>query len=376
MSEANTDDLFFMEEALRLAARGWGFTSPNPMVGAVVVKDGEIVGRGYHQAAGKAHAEVNALNDAGEAARDATLYVTLEPCNHTGRTPPCTRRILQSGVRRVVCAMEDPNPNVTGGGVRYLQANGVSVDVGVGRKAAEKQNEAFIKFIKTKTPFVVLKCAMTLDGYIATHTGDSKWVTGEAAREHVHWLRHGMDGIMVGVGTIVSDDPSLTTRLPEGMGPGKDPARIILDSKLSIPEDARVLGLESNADTILVTGAAVSKSKKGTLKGRGVKVLEAPLIDGRINLALLMGRLGYIGITSLLIEGGSRVAASAIQSRIVDKVIFFYAPKLLGGSDGFPLCSGPGPDLMRQTVPLRDVEVRRFGEDILVEGYLDKSKRW
>ncbi len=368
------DDIQYMKLALDLARKGQGFTSPNPMVGAVVVRDGSIVGKGWHQAAGKAHAEVNAIDDAGEMARGATIYVTLEPCNHTGRTPPCTRKILDAGIRKVVVAMEDPNPDVAGGGNEFLRTRGIEVVSGVCRAEAEQLNEIFIKYIKTKLPFVLLKCASTLDGRIATRTGDSKWVTGETSREYVHRLRHAMDAIMVGIGTVINDDPSLTTRLNDMKG--LDPIRIILDSKLSIPEHAKVLTLKSEAATIVVTGEAVSKAKRDVLRSRGVTVLQAPLKNGQINLELLMTRLGYIGITSLLVEGGSQVIASALNARIVDKVNFFYAPKILGGDDGFPICRGPGPEYMRQAIPLRDVAVRRFDEDIMVEGYVDKLKTW
>ena len=366
----------FMEEAIALARNGWGTTSPNPMVGAVVVRDGEVAGRGWHRAAGGPHAEVHALTDAGERARNATLYVNLEPCNHHGRTPPCTEAIREAGIARVVVAMEDPNPDVTGGGNAHLRALGVEVVSGVLETEARRLNEVFVKFATTRRPFVVLKVAATLDGRIATRTGDSKWVTGEAARAHVHELRHGMDAIMVGIGTIAVDDPSLTTRLPDGR-PGADPIRIVLDSKLSISEDARVLRHDaSNADTMLVTGDAVSAAKRKVLRSRGVKVLEAPLRDGRIHLDSLMNRLGYIGITSLLVEGGSRVIASALQSRIVDKILFFYAPKILGGGDGVPICAGDGPEHMRQCIPIRDMTSRWFGDDLLVEGYIDKRATW
>ncbi len=368
------DDTGYMKMALELAWKGWGNTSPNPMVGAIVVRDGRVVGKGYHAVVGGPHAEVNAIDDAGEAARGATLYVTLEPCNHQGRTPPCTRKIIDAGIARVVVAMDDPNPEVRGGGNEHLRMNGIPVITGVCRREAEQQNEIFIKYVRTKLPFVIVKCAATLDGRIATRTGDARWVSGEASRRHVHWLRHGYDGIMVGIGTVVNDDPSLTTRLENG--PGRDPIRIILDTHLSIPEGAKLLKLESNADTIIVTGDEVSENKRAMLKRRGVKVIRAPMQNGMINLARLMNRLGYIGITSLLVEGGSRVIASALNARIVDKIMFFYAPKLLGGDDGVPICKGPGPAHMRQSIPIRDMAVRRFDQDLMVEGYIDKSKTW
>ncbi|MEJ2657581.1 MAG: bifunctional diaminohydroxyphosphoribosylaminopyrimidine deaminase/5-amino-6-(5-phosphoribosylamino)uracil reductase RibD, partial [Desulfobacterales bacterium] len=256
-----------MKMALDLAKKGEGLTSPNPMVGAVIVKDGKVVGKGYHQAAGKAHAEANALDDAGELAKDATLYVTLEPCNHTGRTPPCTENILAAGIRRVVAAMVDPNPKVKGGGLAYLEGRGIRIMSGVCEARARKLNEAFIKYVGTGRPFTIVKCAATLDGHIATKTGDSRWVTGEESRQFVHRLRHAVDAIMVGINTVEKDNPSLTARIAahrKNFKP-KDPARIILDTHLRIPEEAKLLRLQSHSDTILITGPSVSENKKGRL---------------------------------------------------------------------------------------------------------------
>ena len=362
------DDADFMEMALTLAIQAEGFTSPNPMVGAVVVKDGTVVGSGYHQAVGGAHAEVNAIAAAGERAKGATLYVSLEPCNHTGRTPPCTRAILQAGIKRVVVAMRDPNEAVVGGGAAFLQQQGLQVTVGVHEERAKKLNEAFIKYVRTKRPFVIAKCAATLDGRIATRNGDSRWVTGESAREFVHGLRHAVDAVMVGINTIRADNPSLTTRLKHRQG--KDPVRVILDTRLSIPPDAKVLRQVSAADTILVAGPSVSKDKKTTLERIGARVLESPLKNDWIDLELLIERLGRMQLCSLLIEGGSRVLGSAFTSRIVDKVYFFYAPKILGGDDGVPICSGPGPDSINDSIAVKDITVHRFGEDVLIEGYI------
>ncbi len=332
----------FMKMALDLAAKGEGFTSPNPMVGAVVVKDNSVIGKGYHEAVGKAHAEVNAIDDAGSAAKGGVLYVTLEPCNHTGRTPPCTEKILRAGIRQVVVAMNDPNPDVTGGGNDYLKKHGIDVISGVCEDQAKKLNQVFIKYIRTKRPFVLLKCAMTLDGRIAARTGDSKWVSGEASRKFVHRLRHATDAIMVGIGTVKKDDPSLTTRLDDMKG--SDPARIILDTHLSIPRDAKVLRSDSDSDTIIITGDSVSADKISEIeKNKRVRVIESPLKNGRIDLDLLMDKLGPMGITSLLIEGGGNVIASSIKAGIVDKINFFYAPKILGGDDGIPVCKINGP---------------------------------
>lgn len=363
------DEEHFMRMALALAKKGQGYTSPNPMVGAVIVKDGNVIGSGYHQSFGEAHAEVNAIEEAGTKAKGATLYVNLEPCNHTGKTPPCSLKILKSGIQRVVMAMEDPN-TIAGGGALFLKENGVEVSVGVCESAAKKLNEAFIKYVSQKQPFVILKCAATLDGRIATRTGDSKWVTGEKARRFVHRLRHAVDAILVGIGTIQADDPSLTTRLESDSG--LDPVRIVLDTHLSISPDARILQLDSNSDTILVTGNSVTEAKKKTVLKAGVRLIEQPLIDGQIDLKSLMIELGSMGITSLLIEGGSRVIASAIRTGVIDKAHFFYAPKILGGDDGIPICRGPGPEFMQDSIRLKDIRVEQFDDDIMIEGYIEK----
>lgn len=361
-----------MQMALDFAKKGEGFTSPNPMVGAVIVKDGEVVGKGYHKASGEAHAEVNAIENAGALAKNATLYVTLEPCNHTGRTPPCTEKIVASGVRRVVAAMNDPNPGVKGGGLDYLKRCGISITTGVCERQAKRLNEIFIKHVTTKRPFVIVKCAATLDGRIATKTGDSRWVTGEESRQFVHQIRHAVDAIMVGINTVEIDNPILTTRLTNRPKNVKqlDPTRIVLDTHLRISEKAKLLRLQSDSDTILVTGPLALSDKKARLEKKGVRIIESTLSDGLIDLDRLMDLLGSLGITSLLIEGGSRVFASALSACIVDKVLFFYAPKILGGDDGIPICKGPGADLMDNCIPVKDVRVRRFGDDIMVEGYI------
>jgi diaminohydroxyphosphoribosylaminopyrimidine deaminase/5-amino-6-(5-phosphoribosylamino)uracil reductase len=339
------------------------------MVGAVVVAGDRVVGRGFHAAAGKAHAELNALDEAGDAARGATLYVTLEPCNHFGRTPPCTRRVLSSGVSRVVVAMADPNPDVSGGGSDFLRTQGLTVDVGILEAEARRLNEAFVKFVTTKRPFVILKCAATLDGRIATRTGDSRWVTGPAAREYVHRLRHAVDGILVGVETIRHDDPSLTTRLPEGNG--RDPLRIVLDTRLSTPENAKVLRLKSESVTLLVCSEKTDPQRRQAYARQGVQVMPAPQVtSGGIDLDVLMDRLGAMGIQSLLIEGGARVIGSALAAGIADKINFFFAPKILGGDDGVPICRSRGPEKMSACLTVADMRVHRFGPDVMFEGYL------
>jgi diaminohydroxyphosphoribosylaminopyrimidine deaminase / 5-amino-6-(5-phosphoribosylamino)uracil reductase len=363
------DDQTFMHQALALAEKGRGWTSPNPMVGAVVVKDGNIVGRGYHQRAGGPHAEVHAIDDAGEQAKGATIYVTLEPCNHFGRTPPCTRKILEAGIRRVVVAMTDPNPGVTGGGNRYLQDQGVTVTAGICEKEARVLNEGFIAWVTTGRPFVIVKCAATLDGRIATRSGDSQWVTGPAARGVVHRIRQGVDGIMVGVQTVKSDDPSLTTRL-DGEN-GSDPVRIILDTRLSMPPTAKMLHQDSSAPTWVVCGPEAPTDRRSALEAAGARVMQGALKDGRIHLGRLMDQLGGEGITSLLIEGGGTVLGSAFAAGIVDKINFFYAPKILGGDDGVPICRGTGPESMRESIIIHDLTVSQWGPDVMLQGYLN-----
>ncbi len=363
-----SDDRRFMQMALDLAERAAGRTSPNPMVGAVVVKEGRVVGSGYHRQAGSPHAEVYAIDEAGYRAAGATLYVTLEPCNHHGRTPPCTEKILAAGIRRVVVAMADPNPGVAGGGNARLRAAGCIVEEGLLGDRAARLNEAWIKFVRTGLPFVILKCAATLDGRIATRTGDSRWVTGSEARERVHRQRSRTDAILVGIGTVLADDPRLTARLPDGSG--RDPLRIVLDTRLNMPLDACMLGLDSTAETLIVCAESADPERRRRLEGAGARILPVASHPEGIDLPLLMHELGAMGITGVLIEGGARVCASALAGGVVDKVMFFYAPKILGGDDGVPMCRGRGPDRMGAALAVRDLAVERIGDDLLVSGYL------
>ncbi len=359
----------YMQQALSLAQKAKGFTSPNPCVGAVVVKDGIVVGKGFHRAAGLAHAEVEALDDAGPRAMDATLYVTLEPCNHFGKTPPCTHKIIKAGIKKVVVGCIDPNPNVCGRGISYLKGKAINVVSGVLEKESKHLIEEFSWYVQhDKKPFVILKCAATLDGRIATSTGDSKWITNEKSRNHVHTIRHEVDAILVGSGTLHADNPSLTSRI-KGVQT-KDPLRIVLDTHLSIKEDATLITQDSIAKTIIVTGPGVSREKKAVLTKKGVQILEIPLKDNRLDLNELMIKLGQMSILSLLIEGGSGVAGSALKAGIVNKVLFFLAPKFLGGSDGTPVFNGKGPLLIKDAFKLKDVMVTQFDDDILVKGYL------
>jgi diaminohydroxyphosphoribosylaminopyrimidine deaminase/5-amino-6-(5-phosphoribosylamino)uracil reductase len=362
------NDTDYMKIALEMAQKGRGWTSPNPMVGAVVVKDGRIVGQGCHERVGGPHAEVNAIDDAGDDARNATLYVTLEPCNHFGRTPPCTQKIIDAGIRRVVVGMNDPNPDVTGGGNAFLKEHQIEVTTAVLEKEAKELNEGFATWITTKKPFVIAKCAATLDGRIATRTGDAKWVTGPVSRRHVHRIRHGVDGIMVGVQTVIADNPSLTTRL-EGEE-GSDPTRVILDTNLSMPPTAKMLSQPSNAATWIVCGPDATEKRRKNLEKAGARIMRVPTLESRIDLPALIKRLGSENITSLLIEGGGTVLGSAFAAGIVDKVCFFYAPKILGGDDGVPICRGTGPDSMAKSLAVHDITVHRFDMDVMLQGYL------
>ncbi|MFX4261692.1 bifunctional diaminohydroxyphosphoribosylaminopyrimidine deaminase/5-amino-6-(5-phosphoribosylamino)uracil reductase RibD [Pelotomaculum propionicicum] len=363
-------DKGYMKLALELAARARGRTSPNPMVGAVVVKEGKVIGRGYHLKAGTPHAEIHALNEAGEAARGAELYVTLEPCCHYGRTGPCTDAIIKAGVARVITAMTDPNPLVAGEGLRLLSSAGIEVASGVMEAEALELNEVFIKYITTRRPYVVAKAAVSLDGKIATRSGKSKWITGEGARAYGRQLRDWYDAIMVGIGTVLADDPSLTTRLPGGGG--RDPVRIILDSRASIPLNAMVLTQQSGSSTVIAATSGAPPERVEALRRTGVEVLvvnEGPQVD----LDELMRLLGERGITSVLIEGGAAVHGSAFSSQIVDKVAWFIAPKIIGGRDAPGPVGGPGADSPSEAAVLERVKVSRLGPDILVEGYLKYS---
>ena len=357
-----------MRRALDLAARARGRTSPNPMVGAVLVKDGAVIGEGFHAFAGSDHAELEALREAESAAAGATLYVTLEPCCHFGRTPPCVDRIIQAGVRRVVAACEDPNPAVSGKGFAALRAAGLTVDVGVLEQDATRLNEAFFAYIRTGRPFVILKAAASLDGKIATQTGDSRWITGESARQHVHHLRNEVDAVLVGIGTILRDDPMLTTRL--GTPDQRDPARVVVDNLARLPLRSQVINRASTAPTIVAVSAMAPRTRLDALEREGVQVLVVPGSPRRVSLARLMEALGKMGFLSVMIEGGAEINASALQDGIVDKLLLFLAPILIGGKSTPTAVGGEGIETLRQATRVRDVQIERFGEDILIQGYV------
>lgn len=364
-------DQHYMKIALELAARAEGYTSPNPLVGAVVVKNGKIVGRGYHMKAGTPHAEVHALNDAGEEAKGATLYVTLEPCCHYGRTPPCTEGIIKAGIARVVTALKDPNPLVAGKGLKILRDAGVEVTTGVLAQEAAKQNEVFLKYITTKLPFVALKAAVSLDGKIATYTGESQWITGPESRAYGHRLRHKYDAILVGVNTVLADDPSLTARLPDGNG--IDPVRVVLDSKCRTPLNAKIITQQSSARTIIATTPKADADKIKRLQAAGAEVLVIPDQDNKVDVAVLLKELGKRDITGLLVEGGAEVHGSFIASRAVDKVYWFIAPLIIGGAAAPGAVGGEGFAKLVDALKLKDIAVKHFGEDICIEAYVVKG---
>lgn len=363
------EDSFFMKRALELASRGSGSTSPNPLVGAVIVKNGEIIGEGWHERAGEAHAEINAINNSIAPVEGATIYVNLEPCSHFGRTPPCAAELVKRKFKRVVVAMEDPNPLVAGRGISLLRDNGIQVDVGINRLEALKLNDIFIKYITTKTPFVLLKAAMTLDGKTATRSGDSKWISGEASREYVHRLRNRYSSILVGLNTVIKDDPQLTTRL-EGVKT-RNPIRIVVDSKGRIPPDSKVLEIDENRKTIIVSTGDMAEEKSRYLRGKGADIIITDKKDGKVDLGQMMEELGKRGIDSLLVEGGGTVAAAFLEEGLVNKAAIFIAPIIIGGKTAPTPVMGSGAELISEGIRLKYRRVDTFGEDLLVEGYVN-----
>ena len=358
-----------MQKALELAAKGRGKTSPNPMVGAVLVKGDNIIASDYHRKAGSAHAEVLVLKKAGTKAREATLYVNLEPCCHIEKkTPPCTTRIIQSGIKRLVVAMTDPNPKVSGKGIKEIRKARIITKVGVMKKEAEKLNEVFTRFIKGKSPFVILKIAQSLDGKIATAAGESKWITSAKAREYVHRLRNEVDALLVGIGTVKADNPSLDCRKKNG----KNPYRIIVDSSLEISLNAKALK-HSDRKTIIATTKKAPKNKITALEKRGIKVLIIKDQASKVDLRIMMKELGRLNVLSVMIEGGSSIAASALSGKIVDKVLFFVAPKIIGGKDAIPSVGGKSPNSLKKALKLINFESIKLGKDILIEGYPQKQ---
>lgn len=362
-----------MTLALRLAAKGRETTRPNPMVGALVVRQGRIIGQGFHLRPGTPHAEIVALRQARNRARGATLYVTLEPCCHLKkRTPPCVPEILRSSISRVVIAMQDPNPSVKGRGAAALRRAGLSVTVGVARSEAEALNRSYCHWMKTGRPYVTLKAGMTLDGKVATATGESQWITGRMSRQEVHHLRCSVDAILIGVDTVLADDPSLTARTGPRLQQlaSRQPLRIVVDSRLRTPLNAQVLAQQGKAKTIVATTAAAPEARRSALQEKGIEILTLPALQGRVSLPALLPQLGRRGIMSLLVEGGSEVNAAMLKAKLVDHIRLYIAPRLLGGQNAKAVIGGKSPARLTGAIEIRHVATRFVGYDVVVEGDL------
>lgn len=357
------DDTYYMREALSLAEKGYGWTSPNPVVGALLVKNGRIIGRGYHKHCGENHAEVNAIISAGDSANGSTLFVNLEPCNHFGRTPPCTDMIIKSGIKEVVIAHKDPNPIVNGKGIERLRKAGINVRVGVLEETAKLLNEVYLKFIMKERPFVILKAGMSLDGKIATSAGDSKWITCEESRNYVYSLRSRVDAVLVGIKTVLLDNPYLTSH---GKGTRKNPKKVVLDTDSRIPLNSNVF---RDDNLIIVTTDLASGARIKKIEKAGSEVLVVGRVKNKVDLGKLLKRLGQMNVASLLVEGGSEVNGSFFDSRLVDKVLFFMSPMIIGGMSAYSSVGGNGISVLKDAIRLRDVNVGRIGRDYLFEGY-------
>ncbi|MFD1955789.1 bifunctional diaminohydroxyphosphoribosylaminopyrimidine deaminase/5-amino-6-(5-phosphoribosylamino)uracil reductase RibD [Paenibacillus thailandensis] len=364
------NDEYYMNLALELARKAQGQTGINPVVGCVIVREGRIVGVGTHLKRGTGHAEVHALRMAGEEAEGATAYVTLEPCSHYGKTPPCCERLIEAKVRRVVVAAQDPNPLVAGRGIARLREEGIDVTVGLLGEQSTLMNEKFNKYITTKLPFVTLKTASTLDGKIASRTGDSRWVTGAAAREQVHTLRHQHEGIMVGIGTVLADDPQLTTRASVD---AIDPVRIIVDSRLRLPLEARVV-TDRSARTVVLAAESADPDKRRALEAAGVEVVICGS-GGQVDLPEAMKKLGEMEIGSILLEGGGKLNGAMLEAGLIDKIVLYYAAKIIGGQEAPGTFTFEGFERMADAVRLERVSVEMAGEDICVTGYPANRKQ-
>ncbi|MFA5063527.1 MAG: bifunctional diaminohydroxyphosphoribosylaminopyrimidine deaminase/5-amino-6-(5-phosphoribosylamino)uracil reductase RibD [Candidatus Omnitrophota bacterium] len=356
---------YYMDLAMRLALKGKGLVSPNPLVGSVVVKNGYIIGKGFHAKAGLAHAEVVALDEAGNAAEGATLYVTLEPCCHYGRTPPCVARIIKSGVKEVIVGMSDPNPLNNGKGVEILKQNKIKVKVGVLEDRLRRINEAFIKYITKKVPLVTVKVAESLDGRIATRTGDSKWITSDKSRSFAHRSRSNYDAIMVGVNTVLRDNPKLDAWFSK-----IQPIKIIVDSQLSISAKANVFSGSKPVIIATLSSALGQETENRKILSAKANILDVKEKSGQVNLKDMMKKLAGMGITSILVEGGGMLIGSLFDEGLVDKIMFFISPKIIGGKDAIGSVMGQGVLRVERALKLKDITLRRFGEDFLIEGYV------
>lgn len=356
----------FMKMAIELAKKGKGKVNPNPLVGAVIVRNGKIIGEGYHSRYGGNHAEIEAINNAIEDVKGATIYVTLEPCFHYGKTPPCVDKLILAGISKVVIGHLDPNPLVSGKSIEKLKSFGIEVKVGVLEEECLNLNEVFIKYIKTKLPYVVLKSGVSLDGKIATKTGESKWITGTASREKVNELRNELRGIMVGVNTVIVDDPSLNCNI----NGGRNPIRIVLDSNLRIPLDSKILKTAYRYETIIATTNNIDLDKKVLVEKSKANILIVDDINGKVDLNNLMVKLGNIGIDSILLEGGGEVNYSALEAGIVDKIMLFMAPVIIGGKESKTFVEGKGIDLLTNSFKASNLKIEDLGEDILITSYI------
>ena len=360
----------YMQRAITLAKKGMGKTTPNPMVGCVVVKDGRIISEGYHERYGEFHAERNALTRCEEDASGADLYVTLEPCCHYGKTPPCTEIIIEKKIKRVFIGSMDPNPLVAGKGAQILRDHGIEVFTDVLKNECDEMNDIFLHYISEKRPFVALKYAMTLDGKIAAYTTDSKWITNEKSREHVHYLRNKYTSIMVGIGTVLADDPMLNCRIEDGT----DPIRIILDTKLRIPMDSNIVKTARNIRTIIFchNGCDEYAEKMEELISKGIEIKQVSLKDNSIDIKEVFDEISSMKIDSVLVEGGATVNASLVEEKIVDKVYCYIAPKIIGGEKSKSPVGGVGIPFMKDALKLKEVKFSEFDGDILIEGKVDK----
>lgn len=357
-----------MDLALRLALKAKGMTSPNPMVGAVVVKNSRIIGKGYHQRPGLSHAEVIALNEAGKLTKGATLYVTLEPCAHFGKTPPCVDMIVKSGIRKVIIGMVDPNPLNNGRGIKILRQHKIKVEVGFLEDKLRKLNEAFIKYITKRIPFVTIKLAQSLDGKIATKTGDSQWITSDQSRAYSHRLRANYDAIMVGVNTILRDNPKLDSWFSK-----RHPRKIIVDSHLSTPSLANIFFEGSQVIIVTLPAKAGQETENRKILAQKAKILEVKEKFGQINLKDMLKKLAMLEITNILVEGGGTLVGSLFDERLVDKILFFISPKIIGGKNAISSVMGEGITRIDRAFKLKEVKLKRIGEDFLVEGYINEQ---
>ena len=380
-------DIEYMQRAIELARRGAGFVNPNPMVGCVVVKNDTVITEGYHEYYGGFHAERNALTNCTSDCKDATLYVTLEPCCHYGKTPPCTEIIIEKGIKKVVVGLLDPNPLVSGKGISILQNSGIEVLTGVEKDKIRELNKVFLKYIKTKRPYVLLKTAMTLDGKIASYTGDSRWITNEKSRKLVHKLRSEMMGIVAGIGTVKSDNPMLNCRLEcqQTTDNGQQlnihqPIRIIVDTKASISLESNIVKTANEYRTILAVGQQTTDNRQQTkineLKSLNVDILYCEEKDGHVDIDDLMNKLGHKGIDSLLLEGGSCLNAAFLQAGCVDEVYAFIAPKIIGGEHSKSPIGGQGIELMKDAITFDKVEIEQIENDILIKGKIKSTEKF